>query len=72
MNESSTETNIDQNKRNFVKKAAYSAPAIVTMAALPSFASAGSGFKQQRPRRDPTRRNGANHHSDGSYSKHNR
>ena len=36
--------NIDKNRRDFVKKAAYTAPAIVTLAALPSFASAGSGM----------------------------
>lgn len=36
--------NIDMNKRKFVRKAAYVAPAIVTMAAMPSFASAGSNF----------------------------
>jgi len=38
---------IDQKKRAFVKKAAYVAPAIVTMAAIPSFASAGSGYSQR-------------------------
>lgn len=35
---------VDQNKRNFVIKAAYTAPVIITMAAIPSFASAGSGY----------------------------
>jgi hypothetical protein len=30
-------------RREFIKKAAYVAPAILTLAALPSFASAGSG-----------------------------
>ena len=39
-------TEIDQNRRDFMKKAAYTAPAIVTMAAIPSFASAGSGYTQ--------------------------
>jgi hypothetical protein len=42
MDNSNNEHNIDQNRRDFVKKAAYTTPAIVTMAALPSFASAGS------------------------------
>jgi len=35
---------IDINKRDFVKKASYVAPAIITMTAVPSFASAGSGW----------------------------
>ena len=34
---------VDESKRNFVRKAAYIAPAIITMTAMPSFASAGSG-----------------------------
>lgn len=42
MDKSQTENPIDQTKRNFVKKAAYTAPVIITMAAMPSFASAGS------------------------------
>ena len=40
-------TNIDQSKRSFVKKAAYTAPVIVSMTAIPSFASAGSGWQPQ-------------------------
>jgi hypothetical protein len=32
----------DKTRREFVKKAAYIAPAIVTLTAMPSFASAGS------------------------------
>jgi len=56
-NKSEIENNVDQNKRDFIKKTAYTAPAIITMAAIPSFASAGSGFRQQQPpRRDPGRR----------------
>jgi len=56
MEKPNTENNIDQNKRNFVKKAAYTAPVIITMAAIPSFASAGSGYQQgQRPHRNPNR-----------------
>ena len=35
---------IDTQKRNFLKKAAYVAPAVITMTAIPSFASAGSGW----------------------------
>ena len=44
MNESNK--NVDLNKRDFVKKAAYAAPVIMTMAAAPSFAGTGSGFPQ--------------------------
>jgi hypothetical protein len=34
---------INNDRRSFIKKAAYVAPAIVTMTAIPSFASVGSG-----------------------------
>jgi len=44
MEKSNKHQNVDHNRRDFVKKAAYTAPVIVTMAALPSFASAGSGL----------------------------
>lgn len=33
----------DQSRRDFVKKAAYTAPAVLTLAAVPSFAGNGSG-----------------------------
>ena len=39
-----TETN--QNRRDFIKKAAYIAPAVLTIAAVPAFASSGSGYTQ--------------------------
>lgn len=32
------------NRRDFLKKGAYAAPAIITLAAIPSFASAGSNM----------------------------
>ena len=32
----------DSSRRDFVKKAAYTAPALMTLSALPSLASAGS------------------------------
>jgi hypothetical protein len=35
----------DPTKREFVKKATYVVPAVVTLAAAPSFASAGSNSK---------------------------
>ena len=49
MDKSTKNSNVDQTRRDFVKKAAYATPAIVTMAAIPSFASAGSGFQESRP-----------------------
>ena len=36
----------DLTKREFVKKAAYVVPAVLTLAAAPSFASAGSNSKK--------------------------
>lgn len=38
---------INDGRRSFVKKAAYIAPVIVTMTAIPSFASAGSGQRRR-------------------------
>jgi len=38
---------IDTERRSFLEKMAYVAPAIVTLSALPSFASAGSGYQSQ-------------------------
>ena len=46
MKKSNKNINVDQNKRDFVKKAAYAAPVIMTMAAAPSFAGTGSGWQQ--------------------------
>lgn len=34
-----------ESRRKFVKTVAYVAPAIVTLSAIPAFASAGSGYK---------------------------
>ena len=48
MEKHETEKHFDKNKRDFIKKAAYTAPAIITMAAIPSFASAGSGWVPPR------------------------
>ena len=36
----------DDSRRQFVKKAAYIAPAIVTLRAIPSFASPGSAWNK--------------------------
>ncbi|VAW63481.1 hypothetical protein MNBD_GAMMA11-1137 [hydrothermal vent metagenome] len=58
--ENSTDKNeVDENKRDFVKKAAYTAPVIMTMAALPAFASTGSGQQPtggRQHRNNPGRR----------------
>gem|GEM_PF-1364727 len=43
VNDTNTQ-NIDAKKRDFLKKAVYVAPALITMTAVPSFASAGSGW----------------------------
>ncbi|HEX9821820.1 MAG TPA: hypothetical protein VGD07_19635 [Methylomirabilota bacterium] len=41
----------DTTKREFVKKAAYAVPAVLTLAAAPSFASAGSSSRKgKRPK----------------------
>ena len=45
MTKSTEVMEIDTKRRGFIKKAAYAAPAIITMAAVPSFASAGSGYQ---------------------------
>lgn len=34
-------------RRSFLKKTSYLAPAIITMTALPSFASSGSGYQPE-------------------------
>jgi hypothetical protein len=36
-------------RREFVKKAAYAAPVILTLKAMPAFAAAGSGNNSQQP-----------------------
>ena len=40
----------DQNneRRNFIKKAAYIAPAVLTLSATPSFAQSGSGSSSRK------------------------
>lgn len=42
-----------KNRRDFIKKAAYAAPVILTMAATPSFASTGSGGHPLVPGKRP-------------------
>ena len=49
MKKSNKSIDVDINKRDFVKKAAYAAPVIMTMAAAPSFAGTGSGWQQETP-----------------------
>ncbi len=55
MDNSKNKSEIKQGRRDFIKKAAYTTPAIVTMAALPSFASAGSGWTNNKRRLYPNR-----------------
>ncbi len=60
MDNSRDDLKVKQERRNFIKKAAYIAPTIITMAALPSFASAGSGFTNKRRKLYGNRRPGNN------------
>lgn len=46
--DSKSPTAVDEGKRSFIKQASYVTPAIITLAAIPSFASAGSGFGGKR------------------------
>jgi hypothetical protein len=41
-----------QTRREFIKKVAYVAPAILTLPALPSIASAGSGYEYKDKYKD--------------------
>ena len=43
-----TNNNVDTSKRKFVKRAVYIAPVILTMTAIPSFASAGSRWSRSK------------------------
>jgi hypothetical protein len=43
---------ISKSRREVVKKAAYVVPAVLTLAAAPSFAQSGSG-RRAKPRRKP-------------------
>jgi hypothetical protein len=40
----------DDSRRGFVKKAAYVAPAILTLAAAPAFAKSGSEKHEKKPK----------------------
>lgn len=46
---------VDENKRDFIKKASYTAPVILTLSAVPAFASTGSGYVREN--RNPARNN---------------
>jgi hypothetical protein len=46
-NEGTDMTELNSSKRKFLKAAAYVAPAILTLKAIPSFASSGSGRGDQ-------------------------
>ncbi len=61
----SHDTHVDQeSRRKFVKTVAYVAPAIVTLSAIPSFASAGSGYNRDGKvsYRDGRHSYGGHHH----------
>lgn len=44
------DTSHDSTKREFLTKATYVLPAVLTLAAAPSFASAGSGSRKAKKR----------------------
>lgn len=49
----------DTTKREFLKKAAYVVPAVLTLAAAPSFASAGSNSgKNKKPKKNGPKKGG--------------
>ena len=48
MEHNDSKQSVDTKRRDFVKKASYIAPAIMTMTAIPSFASAGSGWSRTK------------------------
>jgi len=50
-------------RREFVKKAAYVAPAILTMVAAPAFAKSGSEKPDKHDRDDDERRESKHHRS---------
>ena len=47
------DTSHDTTKREFLQKATYVVPAVLTLAAAPSFASAGSNSKKAKKPKDP-------------------
>jgi hypothetical protein len=55
MNKVKNVRTVDKNKRDFIKKASYTAPAILTLSAVPAFASTGSGYVREN--RNPARNN---------------
>ena len=44
-------TEHNSSKRKFIKTALYVAPAILTLKAIPSFASSGSGKEDMKPKK---------------------
>ena len=56
--------NYDESKRKFIKAAAYVAPAILTLKAIPSFASTGSGRGDHGNRRGDHGSNGVGYGND--------
>lgn len=54
-------------RREFVKRAAYAAPVILTLKAMPAFAAAGSGNDKPKGQR-PSQRDGSQTQSGGERS----
>ena len=57
-----------QSRRDFLKKAGYVAPAVVTLSAVPAFAGSGSGYTSDRHLRQ--RGNGHRNHGNGKGKGH--
>jgi len=53
MNKKETSTETNESRRDFMKKAAYTAPAIITLAALPTMQAVGSTVSQTPTRTGP-------------------
>ena len=57
-----------QSRRDFLKKAGYVAPAVVTLSAVPAFAGSGSGYTSDGHRNQ--RGNGHREHGNGKGKGH--
>jgi hypothetical protein len=55
-------------RRDFIKKAAYAVPTILTLKALPAFAAAGSGASRSRTKSRVDKETDQNQQPNGSTS----
>jgi hypothetical protein len=55
MDEEAT-SSTDAGRRGFIKKAAYAAPAILTLAVAPAYAKAGSQKPENKPKNKPEKK----------------